>query len=638
MMIIAVVAGVVAAVTAAYLIALAAAEGFTGAHHLMPLGTTITVVAATAAAITYAVAPMWWILVWLTVLIASTPITVAKLTRTYPRRRIRALLTQRLATVLGSSWSKNVTIAFTKTNTPMTVTINIPAAVIPSEVAPRLRSVIGETLTGTWAITTKGTRTTATRRTTKPDTPVLRKLKAIVCAPKAFTSTATITQYHATDDGQVLAFSVKYSPEVASSIALGYRKRDIQNLIRELLDPGPNNSWSFDWKTQDATCNVRRSVFAERIDHKPTTPIARSLAEATRIYPDLTIPVGVDEFEQPVTWKLVGKAMPHGLFVGLSGSGKSSTVMTVVTALARPGVCIIIVDFKGDREYDGFLDWPNVHLVTRDFYSNLRAIAYVRELMYRRKTGGAPPAGAPPNNVPIMLIIDEFTVCTKTLDALWPQFRQAEPALPKMPPTMEDVGSIYREGRSLRVHGVSALQRATADNIPAEFKFNSPFKIQAGHADSTTSWNLWDNADIGQTIPQGVPGRALTRGPNGFVQFQGYFTPDPAAAADAEDRAVLDALRPPVSLYPRVLIDMPNADTIERWDQIVTAPIVAAAARPDLDPLSPKFQPRRVLRVDTTSGVIDAASMQLIPTTDALPAHTLDADSESDHDSECEED
>lgn len=620
-------ASVVAAITVGYLIALAAAERFRGAHHLVPLAAVITVVTSIVTTAAYLFAPLWWALVWIAALAAATPVVVAKLTRTYPRRRLRALLTQRLATVLGAEWTKKVSITFTPSNLATVVTTSIPPERIPSETTPRIKTVIAETLSGTWTTTTKGTRITATRKISKPDPPALRRIKNVVCSPKALTSTAKVTHYDTTDDDQVLACTVKYSPDIAHSIALGYRKRDTQKLICQLLDPGPGNSWSFKWETHDTTFTMRRSVFADRIDHTPPAPTAHSLAEAAHIYPDLEIAVGVDELEQPVTWPLVGKALPHGLFVGLTGSGKSSTIMTVVTAAARAGMCIIIIDFKCDKEYNGFRDWPNVHLVTQDIYSNLRAVAYVEELMNRRKDGGNTPKNAPPPNTPILLIIDEFTVCTKLLDSMWPQFRKDDQSLPKNPPTINAVGSIYREGRSMFVHGISALQRATADNIPAEFKYNSPFKAQLGNADSTTSYNLWDNAEAGNTIPIGVAGRGLTRGPNGFVQFQGYFTPDPAKATTDRDRNILDALRPPVALYPRVLVDMPHADNIERWDEIITAPIVSADSRPDLDPLSPQFQPRRTYRTDTTSSVIDAASMQLVTDT---TAQTPDSDDNND--------
>ena len=626
-----IVAATTAAVTAAYLIALAGAERFTGAYHLVPAATAITLATATATTAAYLFAPLWWVLIWIAALATATPLVVVKLTRTYPRRRIRSLLVQRLATVLGTDWTKRVALAYTPVNQVNTVTTTLPAAVIPSDITPRLKSVISETLSGTWIVSTQGTKITATRKRITPDPPELRELKAIICGPKAFTATAKISHHHISDDGHVHGFTVTYSDDLATAIALGHRKRAIQTLISERIDPGENNSFSFDWDTVARTCIVKRSVFAARIDHKPPPPamLASNPQEATRIYPDLHIAIGENELGHPVMWKPVGKAQPHALFVGLTGSGKSSAIMTVLTAATLAGWCVVIVDFKCSTEFDGFRDWPGVHLVTQDIYSNIRAIAYVKELMDRRKSGGT-TTGAVATNIPILLIIDEFTICTKTLEELWPRFKKTDKSLPKIAPTIEDAGAILREGRSLMVHELSALQRATADNMPAEFKFNSPFKIQVGHADSTTSYNLWDNAEAGQAIPEGVAGRSLTRGPNGFTQFQGYFTPDPATAVTDHDNATLAALRPPAALYPRMLIDMPDADEIERWDQIVTAPIVSAAARPDLDPLAPTFVPRRVLRVDTTSKIIDAATMQLKnPTNANQQHHNLDTKPES---------
>lgn len=615
-----IVALTVVALTAAYLMVLIITEGFTGGLQFIPLAAFITIATTALTTITYQFSPLLWVLVWIAALAAATPLAILKLARTYPRQRIEKLLTERIATVLGKDWNKRISITFAKDNTATKVIVVLAPSMIPADVIPRLKAVIAEALSGKWKTSTRGVRVTVNRVFVRPDPPRLKELKAIVCGPKAFTSTAKLTDHHITDDDEVHGFTVRYSEDVATGIALGYRKRDIQRLITERL--GDGNSLSFDWDPKARTCTVRRSVFKERIDNKPAVPVAHSVADALKIYPDLQIPVGEDEFGNPVTWKLVGRAQPHGLFVGLTGSGKSSTNQTVLADTALAGMCIIIVDFKCDKEFNGWRDWPNVHLVAQDVFSCLRAIAYVKELMDRRKEGGATPDGAPGPNVPILLIIDEFTVCTKLLDPLWRQFRKDDKSLPATPPTIEDAGAILREGRSLRVHEASSLQRATADNMPAEFKFNSPFKIQCGNADTTTSFNLWDDADIGKTIPVGVPGRALTQGPNGFVQFQGYFTPDPATATSERDLAVLQALRPPVSLYPRMVIDMPDADKIERWDQIVTAPVVPAVSRPDLDPLSPQFKPRRIYRVDTTSGTINAASMQLITPSALAPAPT----------------
>ncbi|TEA09233.1 FtsK/SpoIIIE domain-containing protein [Mycobacteroides salmoniphilum] len=615
-----IVALTVAVLTSVYLIALVAAERFMSGFRFIPLALIIIVVTSILTTVSYLLSPLLWVLVWIALLVLATPLAAIKLTRTYPRRSIENLLTERISTVLGKDWARGISIKFSPDNIASTVIITIPKSMIPSDITPRLKATTAETLSGTWQSTVKDTRIILTRLIVKPDPPHLRDLKGIVCSPKAFTGTSKITHYQITDFGEVLGFTVKYTEEIAAAIALGHRKRDIQKLITERIDAGEGNSLSFEWETKERACTVKRSVFAGRIDNKPAVPVARSVEDALAIYPNLEIPVGEDELGNPVTWKLVGRGQPHGLFVGATGSGKSSTNMTTLAHTSLAGMCIIIVDFKCDKEFNGWRDWPNVHLVAQDVYSCLRAIAYVKELMDRRKEGGASLSalhGAPAPSVPILLIVDEFTVCTKLLDPLWRQFRKDDKSLPPTPPTIEDAGSILREGRSLLVHEASSLQRATADNIPREFVFNSPFTIQCGPSDSTTSFNLWDDADIGQTIPYGVPGRALTRGPSGFVQFQGYFTPDPATAKTDRDLAVLESLRPPVSLYPRMVIDMPDADKIERWDQIVTAPIVSADSRPDLDPLSPKFTPRRVYRVDTTSKIINAASMQLVTITGA---------------------
>ena len=97
------------------------------------------------------------------------------------------------------------------------------------------------------------------------------------------------------------------------------------------------------------------------------------------------------------------------------------------------------------------------------------------------------------------------------------------------------------------------------------------------------------------------------------MQFQGFYTPNPTDRdLTADEAAILDELHPDISLYPRMLIDMPDADKIHSWHQIATAPIVPAQSRPDLDPESPDdYVPRKVVTVDTVSNVVDPNTMQL---------------------------
>ncbi|WP_255802082.1 helicase HerA domain-containing protein [Mycobacteroides abscessus] len=605
----------VALLTFVYLMALVAAEGFHGGLRLLPLAGTITALTSAITTATYLLAPVLWVLVWMGILWLVLPLVALQLRRTYPRREIRTLLTERLTSVLGADWNKHLTIEFTPANRGTKVITNLPAATIPSEIAPKLKSVVGETLGGAWSLSTKGTQATVTRIVVKPEPKYLRNLKEVVLAPKAFTAQATISDDQLGEDGAIRSFTVTYAANIATDIALGSRSKSIEKQIRASL-PAGSGSWSFNWDVPQKKCVITRSMFQRRIPHQLTTTPVRSIKEAADLYPDLAIGLGIDEFGELVAWKLDGDSTPHGIVFGTTGGGKSSTIATIITEAAPAGACIIIVDFKGDAEYDRFRTWPGVHLVAQDFYSCLRAIAYGEELMNLRKRGGKAPSTAPDPKVPIIMIIDEFAAGAEEIRSQWPRLRGDNAALPKEPPTIASARQIMRKGRSLRNHVFNATQRATADNFPAELKHLCPMKIQAGQCDGTTSQNFWDNFEIGQTLPAKTPGRCLTPdadAPNGFVQFQGFFTPNPTDRELADDEAaILEALRPEVSLYPRMVIDMLDADKIHSWHQIATAPIVPAESRPDLDPEKPEeYRPRVVYQIDTVSNVIDASTMQL---------------------------
>lgn len=612
------VAAVVAALTALLLVAVAATERFRYASNLV--GFAVPAVLGTAAAATFCfiMSPRWWVVTWLLCAAAAAWTALEHVTRTYPRRALTHLLRQRLSTVLGPDWAGQVSVAFDDANHATAVTTTLPAKLIPSDITPRVRTVLSETLTGSWAISSRGLTLQAVRKVVAADTPALKNLKDIVLGPKAFTAQSRI-HAHATnpDSGKITGFTVKYPPDIAADLALGQRRRRIEKLVREGLEAG-EGTWVFDWKDSvNRLCEVRLSVFKPKIYHEPN-PAQRftTRAEAIENYPHIRLPLGVDEFGQRVEWALVGAATPHGVVYGASGAGKTSQVHTVGTGAAAAGVCVIVADFKCDREYDGFRDRPNFHLVAQDTYSCLRAISYVEELMEQRKSGGKAPKHAPAAGVPILFIVDEFAVfTTKLRDEIWPQFRKADSGLPATPPSITSMGAIYREGRSMGIHVLSLIQRATANLFDAEFKHNSPLRIQVGPADGITSQNFWDDYDIGQTIPAQTPGRALIKGASGFVPYQGFYTPDPAKSLSAADEACLRRLMPASRLYERALFDMPDASTIDHWDQIASAPLVSAADRPDLDPLSEHYNARRRIRRDTISEVIDATSMQFKPST-----------------------
>lgn len=609
------VAALVAILTAVLLVAVAATERFRHAANLVGFAIPAVSGVTVASTFCFVMSRQWWVVVWLLTAALAAWSALEHITHTYPRRAVTHLLRERLATVLGSDWSGLVTVNFDEANTAESAATTLPAKIVPSDIAPRLRTVLGETLSGSWTVSAKGTAIEARRQIIEPDPPALKNLKDILFSPKAFTNRASVPRKQFNVDaetGEITSFTVKYDPDIANDLVLGQRRRRIEDLIRERLDAGAG-TWVFDWNPVERTFNVRRSVFESKIYHRPN-PAQRFVTRSEVIdnYPHIRLPLGIDEFGQRVEWSLVGKGTPHGVIMGATGAGKSSQLHTILTGAAEAGVCVIVADFKCDTEYDGFRDWPNMHLVAQDTYACLRAISYVEELMTQRKRGGKTPKGAPGAGVPILFIVDEYAVFSEKLRSeIWPEFRgKSDSPLPSTPPSITSMGSLYREGRSMGIHILSAIQRATANYFDAEFKHNAPLKIQVGNVDGTTSQNFWDDFDIGQTVPVQSPGRALVKSPQGFVHYQGFYTPDPAKASSADELACLEALMPSTRLYSRALFDMPDATVIDLWDQVASAPLVSASERPDLDPLSERYNARRIVRRDTISGVIDATSMQ----------------------------
>lgn len=611
----AVLATVVATITAALLLIIAASEKFRHAGNLLGFAVAATFGVTGAATATFLLTPRWWVTTWLVTASLAAWSAIRRLTRTYPRRASTRLARERLRTVLGPDWTGQVVLTFDHNNRAQTATTTLPAKLIPSDITPRVRTVLGETLSGTWTTSTRGTELRSTRKIVENDPPILKNLKGIVLGPKAFTERSKVKILATnSDNGNVTKFIVRYDADLAADLAVGQRRSRIETLVRESLPADDGGAWVFDFDIKARTCEVRLSVFKSKVYHRAQPhQRATTRAEAIANYPKLTIPLGLDEFGNSIDWKVVGAAKPHGVIYGATGSGKSSQLFDIVASWAEAGGCVIIADFKCDTEYNGWRDWPNVHLVAQDTYSCLRAILYVEELMEQRRSGGRGPKHAPAEDVPILFVVDEFPTFVQHLTkTVWPEFRNSDDSLPPVPPPITSFGALLRLGRSKHIHCLSAAQRATKEFFDTEFKHNSPLKLQVGWADGVTSQNFWDNFEVGGSIPDGIPGRSLIKTPTGFVQYQGFFTPDPATATSERDVACLQALRPASRLYERALFDMPDANSIDKWRQIATAPLVSASSRPDLDPLSPKYNTARSVRRDTISKIIDAGSMQFL--------------------------
>lgn len=370
-----------------------------------------------------------------------------------------------------------------------------------------------------------------------------------------------------TESGTVEKFKVRFDATAAVRMLSEYKREQVEKQWTDLLNPA-SGQLRFLWDLTSYECTVFTVVFPERADN-PGPSIA------SRLRGQREIPWGVDEFGEAVSWPMNDEA--HALVMKRqAGAGATVLARTLAVNAAAAGVEVVVADFDFHREWDGLRDWPNVSLVGQDLHSSLRAIEYVGQELERRVKAGGP-------HTPLLLVVDNVDKIARLKE--WEDLG-----------TGPDAGAVLRTLMRVMAYGrvpdIHVL--CISDGRPPSFVIpNSGYRIQVGPLDQWGSQVLWSGYVEGWKIPRSTRGRAMVRTDDGFRTAQAYFTPDPGGD-DERFADLIESLRPASSRYERLVFDLPDADKITSWGQLAAAPVVPAADRPDLDPLSLSYQPRKV--------------------------------------------
>ena len=243
---------------------------------------------------------------------------------------------------------------------------------------------------------------------------------------------------------------------------------------------------------------------------------------------EIKAPIGIAENGEILVLDLHEKKHgPHGLIAGMTGSGKSEILQTLILSLAVKyspmDIGFFLIDYKGGGMAKLFEKLPHVlgsisNLSGKDIY---RAMVSIRSENERRQIKFNKAfvnniyeyhklykAGATKEAIPhIFIIIDEFA-----------ELKREEPEF------MKELISVARVGRSLGVHLILATQKPTGvvdDNIFSNSRFRICLRLQ-DKSDSIEMLHKPDAADIRN------PGRAYLQVGNDevYVRFQGAYTMD----------------------------------------------------------------------------------------------------------------
>jgi DNA segregation ATPase FtsK/SpoIIIE, S-DNA-T family len=207
---------------------------------------------------------------------------------------------------------------------------------------------------------------------------------------------------------------------------------------------------------------------------------------------ELRVPIGVTATGEPLIFDLKDEAEggmgPHGLMIGMTGAGKSQTLMSILLSLltthSADRLIVIYADFKGEAGADIFRNFPQVVAVISNmaekksladrFADTLRGEVARREMILReagRRVQGsafnsvteyenAIAAGHGLAPIPTLFVVaDEFTLM-----------------LADHPEYAELFDYVARKGRSFRIHILFASQTLDVGKIK-DIDKNTSYRI-----------------------------------------------------------------------------------------------------------------------------------------------------------------
>jgi len=398
-------------------------------------------------------------------------------------------------------------------------------------------------------------------------TELVRKVKAV------FGSTASIPADSVTRTGEdITGFVVQH--KIGHKLTGEFRKRTAEQNLTELLGGG----WRARWDMTASSVTFERKPTLPEIVYPTPVPEVATIEEAISQYRQTRFDFGVDLDMTPQQWNPLDS--PHSLVAGKTGAGKTVFLRTLCTQAARRGWAIVLVDFKGGS-YSDLVDWPNVHIVSSDPYDSIATIHRMYALMNDRNARGRWDQRVWDNNVPYLIVIDEFTQLTEVIKRIW---ANAKPkGGPKDPPTLTELGELARLCRTARMHLVVGMQRPDADFLNTETRDNFGNKVSVGPISRIAADMLFENAYTGRYVPR-IKGRGMATGTHQEPRETQFFYTPPADTAVPEEAAVIDSLRPTHRLIPRYVPELPADPAAASWTAITDARWFPLADRPDLDP------------------------------------------------------
>lgn len=256
----------------------------------------------------------------------------------------------------------------------------------------------------------------------------------------------------------------------------------------------------------------------------------------------LRIPIGMDNFNQPVVWDLNNHSTPHALVCGATGSGKSVSIKSTIEYAKKAGISDIII-FDPKHEFTAY-NKQKIEVINDILQIEERMAELVEEMEGRVQSG---------INKMKLIVFDEFADAVansrkgKELDIMEkvqvgfyapkklkgmfgesmsePEPKYAIQKVGELKSLEENLRILLQKGRSLGFRIMAATQRASTKVITGDAKVNFPVQICFRVPKEQDSRVVIDEAGAESLAGRGD---GLMRSPEylDIVRFQAFYKPE----------------------------------------------------------------------------------------------------------------
>ena len=298
---------------------------------------------------------------------------------------------------------------------------------------------------------------------------------------------------------------------------------------------------------------------------------------------ELRVPIGVTATGEPLLFDLKDEAEggmgPHGLMIGMTGSGKSQTLMSILLSLltthSADRLVVIYADFKGEAGADIFRNFPQVVAVISNmaekksladrFADTLRGEVARREQLLmetgRRVQGSAfnsvleyEAAVAAGHDLPplptLLVVADEFSLM-----------------LADHPEYADLFDYVARKGRSFRIHILFASQTLDVGRIK-DIDKNTSYRIGLKVASPSVSRQIIGVEDAFH----------IEAGPE--HKGEGYLVPTPGALPVKFRSTYVDGIYDPPRIEKSIVVQAIPQPTLFTAQHVTGAPDTVVVTEP----------------------------------------------------------